>query len=114
MKSEMDLIAEEVLEHNASNTGPKLLVPGECTARAVKYLMKRDNGLIKLMDTMMYDFEAEMEEKAIEGLKDDDESVQFHSAAMAIGARILYELQIHAWFAIKHRVDALKKAQVAA
>jgi hypothetical protein len=114
MKTEMDLIAEEVLEFNASNTGPKLLIPGCFTARAVKVLMKRENGLIRLMDSMMYDLEEEMEKSAIEGLEDDDKSVAFHAAAMNIGAKIMYELEIRAWFAIKYHVDALKKAAAAA
>lgn len=110
MKYEMDVIAEEVLEYNASNTGPKLLIPGRFTASAAKLLMKRENGLIRLCEMMMYDLEAEMEEAAIKGLEDDDKSVDFHCAAMNIGAKIMYELEIRAEWEIRIRVEALKKA----
>ena len=110
MKFEMDLIAEEVLEYNASNAGTKLLIPGRLIASAAKLLMKRENGLIRLCEMMMYDHEAEMEEAAIKGLEADDKSVEFHCAAMNIGAKIMYELEIRAEWEIRYRVEALKKA----
>lgn len=113
-KTELDLIAEEVLSYNASNTGTKLFIPGCFISRAAKAVMSRENGLLPLMEATMSDFESEMEAKVVEGLEDDDKSVAFHSAAMAIGARVMYELEYHAWSELHQRVMALRKKAVAA
>jgi hypothetical protein len=94
---------------NLANGGTKLSVPGDFVAAVFAHNTRNGDMLNMLLDILDSNQLVEAEQAVGRALRDDDNSVVYHSAAMTVGDIFIRAIQAKIEMKLRHEVQLLAK-----